>query len=139
MRWVLCLMILAALGFAPAPVYKPNKDDADPAKLLGTWRSTSFRTEGRNVEMVATWTFANGNLDIRQANGSIGMRYIVDTRSRPKMIEVKILGKAGRILYKLEGDSLIVCYDQGLSMAPKTFGGEGKGRNLIVFERRKER
>lgn len=138
MRWVLCLTMFAALGFAPAPVYKPSKNDTEHERLRGTWRSSAFRVDGRNFDMEATWKFDNGNIDIEQFGGILGCSYLVDTKSNPKVIEVQILGRVSRILYKIEGDSLTVCYDEK-SSAALAFGGQGIGRTLIVFERRKDR
>ena len=60
MRWILCLMMLAALGFAPAPVYKSKPDPAavDLALLQGEWVHTMQRlgdkppTPGEGVRVV---------------------------------------------------------------------------------------
>ena len=137
MRWILCLLMFASLGFAPAPVFKPNKNERDLEKLQGTWRSAAFRVGGRNIDMKATWKFHNGDIDIEMVDCTLGACYRVDTKSSPKTIEVKSFGKTlcGRILYKFEGDSLIVCYDEGFMSTPGAFGGEQTGRSLVVFEK----
>ena len=47
MRWILCLLMLAALGFAPAPVYKPTPSEKDLDLLQGKWTFVSLREDDR--------------------------------------------------------------------------------------------
>jgi uncharacterized protein (TIGR03067 family) len=143
MRWILCLLMLASLGFAPAPVYKPRNDkhtDFDIEKLRGTWRSTSYRREGRNVGMATTWKFSNDSLEVRQDSGAIGFNFHIDTARSPKTLELKLFGQIHRrVICKLEDDTLTVCFNEGIATAPRAFDGEKKGQNLILFERHKDR
>ena len=137
MRWILCLLMFVSLGFAPAPVYRPGKDSrSDLEKLQGTWQSTSYRSEGRTIEMVTTWKFSKHLLDIRQDNGTLGCDFRIDTGRRPRTLYLMILGKSHPAIYKIEGDTLTVCYDQSLSTTPRAFDGEKKGQILIVFEKK---
>ena len=140
MRWILCLTMLVSLGFAPAPVYRPGKDSrSDLEKLQGTWQSTSCRCGGRTIEMVTTWKFRENDLDVHHKNGAIGCSFRIDTGERPKTLHLMLLGKSDPAVYKIEGDTLTVYYDQKSDTTVSAFGVARKGRVMIVFEKRKGR
>ena len=141
MRWILCLLMLVSLGFAPAPVYRPRNDVSmnDLEKLQGTWHSPS-RVSGQSTEPATTWKFTKDMLELRDADGAVEYRILIDPGRRPKTFWVKMFGKVPfGILYKFDGDTLTVCYHESLSTTPREFGGEQPGEVQIVFERRKDR
>ena len=127
-RHSLILIAALSLGFAPAPVYRPKPETKpdDMKLLLGSWESVP----------------PNGGVEISSGriiyNRSNIYTLTLDPNARPPAYDLSGIagGTAGRTftgIYKLEGDTLTLCYNAGTANRPVAFG---KGFNE-VYKRKK--
>jgi uncharacterized protein (TIGR03067 family) len=145
LRPVVLLAALASLGLAPVP--KP-KEKPDPAKeelkkLQGKWElvSCSLGRQRLKVRPGEEGDVYKGDQLTTFNGGEAVTRWTVtlDPTKSPKQMDKK--GKDGALLlaiYRLEGDTLTVCYknEQGAKGRPADFT-PGKGVGVEVLRRKK--
>ena len=136
MRWILCLMMLVSLGFAPAPVYRPKPDPAadDLALLQGKWLRTMQKFDDKpaapdNNTIVAfeksAFIFPAIRYQITLDIGE-GKRFMyLQDNNKPK---------AYVALYRISGDELILCFSQKNGVLPQSMDG-GPGMYIYTFKR----
>jgi hypothetical protein len=112
MRWVLFLVMLAAVGFAPAPVFRPNKHGTDLDELQGTWVQRP-RKDGTTDPMTSeTWTFNGAEVRISTRDGLISetctWAVVADASSGPKVLRMKSRERAQSAFYDLTNDRLML-------------------------------
>ena len=116
-----------------------GKDEAvkDEEKILGTWTLVSSEEGGRKAPeerlKEATVTFAaDGKLTAKQGGKEQEFTYQLDPAKKPK--EFSGTNDQGRTvlgIYKLEGDTLTVCFDRGGGRPTEFASREG---SLVVLE-----
>jgi uncharacterized protein (TIGR03067 family) len=129
MRRVLPLLALLPLAFAPAPFPKTPRR-ADPS-----------------LAMSGRWT-GNHDLSIREGElvydpaGPVTNLYRlrVDPRARPAAYDLFHPTNTGdapewKGIYKLEGDTLTLCYNDARRGRPTAFEGPGRGAATEVYHR----
>lgn len=145
MRWILCLMMLAALGFAPAPVYKPKASEKDLDLLQGKWDLVAEKGPD-GVEKPATpegkYLIVKGIVfECHHGNGSHSRyRLEIDATKKQGALELHALDrvesaeKPFRGLYRLTRDELILCLGASRGEAATSIEG-GKGIERYLFKR----
>jgi uncharacterized protein (TIGR03067 family) len=129
MRRLLPLLALLSLAFAPAPLPKPSRD-ADPfLAMSGQWaggHELSIR-EGEIVYDPA---------------GPVTNRYRlrVDPRASPAAYDLFHPTNTGdtpewKGIYKIQGDTLTLCYNDARWGRPTAFEGPGRGAATEVYKR----
>lgn len=144
MRWILCLLMLAPLGFAPAPVYKPKANEKDLDLLQGKWVMVGSRDDGepakRDEEGVCL-VIRGSVLEVHHNQGSPD-RYRLDLRGTKegRTLELRDEGttdpakKPYRGLYRLGGDELTISIGSERGEAATSIDG-GRGMELAVYSR----
>ncbi len=127
-RHSLILFTTLSLGFAPAPVYRPK-----PETKPDHWKMLVGRWVGDTPNKGYTVDISDGRMVY---NGTIIYTLTLDPVARPATYDIK--GTAGTTatftgIYKLEGDTLTLCYNGGNQGRPAAFG---KGINE-VYKRKK--
>jgi uncharacterized protein (TIGR03067 family) len=133
---LLSLLALTALAFAPAPFPK-SKQQARPAALTmeGLWRRSARGPErgGSTVRITATtWT------NYPERGGPPDFDVKADPRASPAAFDLSDPGASSlylRGIYKVEGDTLTICFNPAIQGRPTAFDGPGKGRGTEVFTR----
>jgi uncharacterized protein (TIGR03067 family) len=151
MRVRILLLVAAGLvaGFAPAPF--PRREKLDPGKLewkklQGEWARTRSLVGGRPQHTPPTTIIVAGDRLTYTFSGSTNHEYAMtlDAGKSPKVLDIRgvsqgVLGTNFWGVYRLEGDTLIVCSRLGpsASVRPTDFDESRPGVYFEVFQRRK--
>jgi uncharacterized protein (TIGR03067 family) len=125
-RCVLLLLAVCCLAFAPAPLPRAQRRAAALPSMEGEWRS--------DRPMLVTAT----HLTFGGASDPPYCKVAMDRAARPATFDLLSLrdGEAMWLgVYKVEGDTLTICYNQALYGRPTGFDGPGKGQHTEVFRR----
>jgi uncharacterized protein (TIGR03067 family) len=128
MRRFLPLLVLLSLAFAPAPFPRTQHQSA-PAlapSMEGSWRSK------RPMQVSAT------HIIFGEPTAPPYCTVAFDRSARPATFDLIELegGQAQWLgIYKVEGDTLTICYNQARIGRPTAFDGPGKGQHTEVFKR----
>ena len=127
--------------YAVAPVTLPPQ----PTKLLdgeaiqGDWRITYFEEQGEVIppEMFKTmiYTFANGEFTLKlDGKAVVAGKYTLDATKTPSHINLKADGEDMPGIYKLDGDTLILCQPalQRNHERPKEFNAPKNSRLMLM-------
>ena len=142
MRWILCLMMLVSLGFAPAPVYRPKKNDTDLEKLQGTWigLGVSLRRNGmpskeyQSTESPSlvirgtTLTFITSN------NTTTMFEIMLNATKNELLLELGEKRVPFHAIYRVRGNELTVCLSNDSGTRPTSIEG-GKMISVMTFKR----
>jgi uncharacterized protein (TIGR03067 family) len=152
MRRAVLLIAGVSLAFAPAPFPRPGKSDptTDHLKQMqGKWLMLSRTYGGEPDSHIVTavevsgnrWTYINGDGSWRST-----WSFSLDGRKSPPQFnsrykaagweEVPVDGLLQGV-YKITGDTLIICYTEDTPNRPSTFDGQRKGVYLDVLKREK--
>jgi len=116
--------VLLAVGFAPAPLPRPERRDSNPekldlAQLQGTWEEVRYIV-GANEQPGTTRCVVEGSRMTFYTNGKILSDWTItlDVRARPKGMYCKTRGGSlGGVshdsVYELTGHTLKLCYGHG--------------------------
>src|SRR5438874_11389922 len=126
MRRFLPLLVLLSLAFAPAPFPRTQRQSA-PAlapTMEGSWRSQ------RPMQVSAT------HVIFGEPSAPPYCTVSSDRSARPATFDlVELVGQAQwQGIYKVEGDTLTICYNQARFGRPTAFDGPGKGQHTEVFK-----
>jgi uncharacterized protein (TIGR03067 family) len=134
-----------ALAFAPVPFPKKNSSKDDPKKIQGHWVRIRH-TNGLISEdgpQGSTITITGQRLKHEQNGTELG-DYSISMDPKKKVFD--FTGAAGinkglvyRGLYRLEGDTITLCYRQSAAESdrPKTFDSAKEGVVISVYKRKK--
>ena len=142
-RIVSVFIVLSSLAFAPAPVYRAKPDRrTDLEKIQGEWVRVSILTDGkRHEEAVGSVvpTIKGDTMAFGSPNDT--WRLTLDATKSPKQFDGRRLESDMYFVgvYKLEGDSLVVCWHLSKSESdrPASFDPAQPNVWLHVFERKK--
>ena len=145
---VLAVAVLA-LGFAPAPFPKPPRPDGakeELKKLEGTWLVVRRTRQGSPVPQrgVTTVVIAGDRLQFI-VDGMVRTEWTItlDVTKTPRVFDRTKVGKPPGVvlrgIYRLEGDTLTLCYRQEGTAAqrPTDFDASKPGAWLQVSTRKK--
>ena len=140
------LLALSALAFAPAPLPRPDRA-GDLARLQGGWLLVSRTVGGREQDEGAprVWVFDGSWLRASWGRLSEDWHVRLDPRASPRVMQTQTpeLKEPGRTrvvnyVYRLDGDTLVVCYDAGRwRQPPADLGGQGSNDVRLVFRRQR--
>ena len=143
MRWILCVTMLAALGFAPAPVYRPKAGEKDVDLLQGKWLFVSSEDDGMPAkhEKGDCIVVQGSDFELHPKGGPpVRYRVVLDETKQGRTLELREVGqpdsekKSYRGFYKLTGDELIFCIGSSRDEAAASIEG-GKGMERYVLKR----
>src|SRR5262245_35331235 len=131
-----CLLVLAVLtlGFAPAPLPRPDRSKADRNRLAGTWVL-------KQVKYLGSTTYSGAGVGTGiiylQEEVTISEREMLvqnlKTNQQPRRIPIEVqtgqhvdflqqLDRRCRGLYRVEGATLTICYSSGMdTVRPTSF------------------
>jgi uncharacterized protein (TIGR03067 family) len=141
----------------PAEVADKSSDEE---KLQGTWRAISMESNGVKTDIAnpnlpmlfdITWTFTDDKLAMsiidrktgKPTDPALPAVFHLNPRIAPKQISIiaSLPEPGGYGIYRLEGDTLTVCYFTALPKGvafPADFSGKaGSSTTLLVFKREK--
>jgi uncharacterized protein (TIGR03067 family) len=138
--FLLCAAALS-LGFAPAPLPKPDHGKADLEKMQGAWVLAYAIKQGclrEEPDQEAVWVI-KGDVLTTSLGGKPGSTCYVtlDGRTTPRSIDLRNRrGEAdpapGR--YSVDGDTLTVCIGE---KRPRDLSGHGPSNGVWVMKRKK--
>ncbi len=152
-RLVLLACAALPLGFAPAPLPKPDTSKEDLKRMQGTWLHVSTESEvwGRYESGPALVISGDHMLfDWPSRPPAIVCTFRVDARQSPKALDMRLVRGVFGITptrptfrlatYSLEGDTLKVCeyICPRVEGRPKTVSAK-RGATLSVFKRQRPR
>jgi uncharacterized protein (TIGR03067 family) len=144
-----CALLLATIlstAFAPAPLPKPDPTKEDLRKMQGEWVRTSYSSGGTELATArgATIVLTGSRLEYSQNGASLGKYTIaLDAKKKPRALDFKEIstptGPSYRGIYRLEGDTLTICYRVGAeeSNRPTEFDSSKQGVVISVYKRQK--
>jgi uncharacterized protein (TIGR03067 family) len=136
MRTALTLTAALALTAAARPDEPKNAD-----KLDGDWVITSAEVAKKKLDELtnASLTIKGDEMTIDNKQRKEMVKFVLDPAKTPKQITfvAKADEKVGGI-YKLEGDTLTICFNKGQAAPPTAFETkEGTDITLLVCKRKK--
>src|SRR5665213_12752 len=145
MRKTLFLLLsLAALGFAPAPVFREKPDDPESIlrRLQGGWRGISYQNSGRTLYAGTPfrvhlkkdrWGFFFGEPSRQTSTYTI----TIDTKSKPMRIDWSEGGVRLKGIFDLSGDKLHYSYRLSGRGYPQSLAAPAPDDYVIEAEREK--
>jgi uncharacterized protein (TIGR03067 family) len=143
MRCVLCLTMLATVGFAPAPVYKPKASEKDLDLLQGKWVMVGSRDEAEPAqrdEQGVCLVVRGSVLEVHHNQGSPDRyRLVIDGTKKERTLELHggaadSVEKPYRGLYRLRGDELTISIGSTRGEGATSIDG-GRGMEVAIYKR----
>jgi uncharacterized protein (TIGR03067 family) len=140
MRLHLVALAALSLSFAPAPL--PRKPTTDRELIQGTWAAVSIEDDGRKEDWqdVKALHLTFSGIRFRISVVMHGEEHFdewdfaLDALARPK--EIDCGPRTARMLYRIERNTLTVCWSNDDRFRPTQFTGKaGSGCALVVFRR----
>jgi uncharacterized protein (TIGR03067 family) len=126
MRRAVLLLAVLCLAFAPAPFPRTQRQAPASPSMEGSWHSS------RPMQVSAT------HVTFGDASAAPYSRVALDRAARPATFDLLPLqgGEAMWLgIYKVEGQTLTICYNQATRGRPTGFDCPGKGQHTEVFRR----
>ena|SRR5262249_19783592 len=124
MRRYAVLLVFAALtvGFAPAPLPRPERRGPGVNEMEGRWESG------------ATKVHITHNRFTHSDDYDYELR--TDRTARPMTFDLRGIGRQNQSysftgIYKVEGDTLTLSYNSGTGNRPTSFAGQGAGYTQV--------
>jgi uncharacterized protein (TIGR03067 family) len=145
MRCVLPVFALLSLAFAPAPFPKPDSTKHDLNKLQGTWTRVSLTIGGRrHDEGLDGTTIVITGTRLQFPTPHDAWMISLNAKKSPKLFDYTgatptVKDFVFRGIYRLEGDTLTICCNQGKEdkNRPTKFESAGGHVWLQVFKRKR--
>ena len=143
MRRVLPPLIALCLGFAPAPVYRPDKTGPGDKSLRGEWVLVSETHGGlKQAPRRLSLIFFRRHIQLTAETGSHRWDLDLDPASSPKAFDMRDEGGPTKYrlkcVYRVEGDDLITCYNINKHAVRPDLSGNGPWAPCLQVWRRKK-
>lgn len=128
-RYLALIVLLASsLAFAPAPLAKPERRPKPITGMEGTWQGSS--------RLLITAT----RLTYHPHESPIEYVLAVNTKVFPMTYDIRSVNRVGdrwdyHGIFRIDGDTLTLCYNGAGSGRPSSFDGPGKGTFTEVYKR----
>jgi uncharacterized protein (TIGR03067 family) len=136
---VLLALAVLTLGFAPAPFPRRDRSREDARKIEGVW--VQF-VPGQPVPVMGgtRLVIRPGRLTYNPETSPYAYALTIDTTKTPPTYDIKGIGGGapGAVfagIYRVEGDTLTLCYNSGSHNRPTAFDGPGKGTFIEHYKR----
>jgi RNA polymerase sigma-70 factor (ECF subfamily) len=119
----------------------PAQAQADKERLQGTWVLQSGKSKGEDAPAsfvgALKLVFAGDKVTVQfNANAKKEGTFTLNATAKPKEIDLVENGKPTLGIYRLQGDELTVCLDEGAAGRPPEFKSQaGTTHTLMVFRR----
>jgi uncharacterized protein (TIGR03067 family) len=145
---ILFLVAGCSLGFAPAPLPKPDSSKEDLRKMQGEWVRVRCVSGGNTlvIDGQVTAVFKGNRMRI-SLDGRVQAEWVITLDAAKKLKVLDQTAHSGLVekgltyrgVYRLEGNTLSICSRQGtdVSNRPTNLTGGGKNDLLRVYKRRK--
>ena len=142
-------LVAVALYFA-VPIGADDKTDADLKAMVGNWKVEKVELGGKDItEHLKDLKFeirAGGKYTVEVGQEKDDGSFTVDPAKKPKEMDVKPTGgphkgKTVKAIYKIDGDTFIVCYDFDTDAGKRPEKFESKPDTmllLITYKREKK-
>ena len=145
MSLALVLLVIASLGFAPAPVYRERRGSTEDElkHLQGRWLLVSRTREGNKItNHVAYAVQINGDrwvLSSKDSKFRNSRTFSLDVKQSPKHIHMRADGETSAecCIYEVEGDTLKYAYPAEKDLRPLDFRGDSPKWSVDVYKREK--
>src|SRR5262245_39667172 len=125
-----------------APIGKDPKKDSP--SIVGEWAAEGATSRGRpdNPPPGTTWTFTADGKSVLRIGAKEESRegtYKLDAKKDPAEIDITPgIKKDGTMqgIYKVEGDTLTVCFSFEEAERPKTFDAPAESRRIVIILKR---
>ena len=130
------LLALAVLVAAPAAKDPPK---TDPPSLVGEWAIESSVEGGKPDQLPPgmTWTFTADGKSVLKVGGvavvAIDGTYTADPKKAPAQLDVDGgIGGSLRAIYKVEKDTLTLCFVDGAPVRPTEFASPAGSKVVLL-------
>ena len=143
------LFLFSLFAFVAAPAAGDDKPDAaaDLKAMVGKWTVTKAELGGKDItEHLKDMKFAitdGGKYTAQVGEEKDAGTFTVDVSKSPRRMDVKptggpARGKTVKAIYKIDGDTLVLCYEHDTSVEkhPETFESKDGTTLLLVTYRR---
>jgi uncharacterized protein (TIGR03067 family) len=129
MRLLLLSLALLSVGLAPAPFPRPERrPSADSwAEMRGDWQL---------IRVTADRLIHHYNRGDECAYALTVNTSVWPHRFALRGVGEQVRGREWSGIWRVEGDTLILCYNEGRDRYPTAFEGPGKGAHLDVHKRK---
>jgi uncharacterized protein (TIGR03067 family) len=138
-------LVVLAVGLLFAADAK-DKDKTDDDRIKGTWLLQTEEQDGNQKQFegnaITVIFAAEGKGKVKYASGrdDLDLTYQLDATRKPPQITVEGGGHTLNGIYKLDGDTLTICFtkDSTAERPAEFVAKEGDGRVLVVLKREKK-
>jgi uncharacterized protein (TIGR03067 family) len=144
------LLSFCALALCLSPITRADeKADADLKAMVGKWKVEKAEYDGKDITAFFTTLkfgiHAGGKYTVDFGKEKDEGTFTVDPSKSPKEVDVKSeagpnKGKTIKAIYKIDGDTMTVCYEHDTNEPrPTKFESKAKTTHLLITYKREKK